>query len=74
MDLELQHGLLRPLAGRGWSFVRYFLLAFPKDTRLSPAGLAFLALIRKQRCLKGEDSTVLLPFRSNSEKQEVGTN
>ncbi|MGI9861954.1 LysR substrate-binding domain-containing protein [Moorella naiadis] len=51
MDLEFQYGRLLPLNGPEWRIERPLFLAFPKDTRLSPPALAFLAHIRKQGCL-----------------------
>lgn len=46
-EYELQLGLLLPL--KKVSITRPLLLIYPKGTRLSPAALAFSALVKKQR-------------------------
>lgn len=53
IDLELAQGVLTVLRASGLTLSRQLHVVSRKDTRLSPAALAFLALLRKQPPLSG---------------------
>lgn len=52
IDLELNQGLLTVLSGSGLSLSRQLYVISRKDVRLSPAALAFLAFVRKQKAFE----------------------
>lgn len=47
VEPEIRYGGLQPLDGAAWRLERQFLLVLPKDARLSPPALAFLAMAKK---------------------------
>jgi DNA-binding transcriptional LysR family regulator len=54
IELELSQGVLAVLQGPGLSLSRQLYLISRKDVRLSPAALAFLAFVRKQKAFEKE--------------------
>jgi DNA-binding transcriptional LysR family regulator len=52
IDLELNQGLLAVLSGSGLSLSGQLYVISHKDVRLSPAALAFLAFVRKQKAFE----------------------
>ncbi|MHB9094116.1 MAG: LysR family transcriptional regulator [Eubacteriales bacterium] len=53
IELELKTGLLYRIPGESFELHRELLCVYPKDYRLSPAALAFMALVKKNRQKRG---------------------
>ncbi|MHB9095017.1 MAG: LysR substrate-binding domain-containing protein [Eubacteriales bacterium] len=49
IELELKTGILCGMPGKSFELHRELLCVYPKDYRLSPAALAFMALVKKNR-------------------------
>ncbi len=52
IELELSQGVLAVLQGPGLNLLRQLYMISRKDVRLSPAALAFLAFVRKQKAFE----------------------